>query len=230
MMNEPLQISIVGGTGSQGLGLALRWARAGCSIIIGSRDQSRAEAAASHVRSIIGDVSIKGLENSDAVNASSISVLSVPFASQLATLKSVKGAFKAGDLLIDMTVPLETAVGGRANRLLGVWAGSAAEQAVSAVPSGVAVVSAFHNVSSVTLQDLDKNVDSDIIVCGDESASKARVRTLVELVKDCRYIDGGPLANSRLVEAITALLISINSRYKAHTGIRLTGLPSQARS
>jgi 8-hydroxy-5-deazaflavin:NADPH oxidoreductase len=227
MKEEPERIAIIGGTGDQGLGLALRWARAGRSIIIGSRDRGRAESAAGCARSLLGpEARVQGMENAEAAHAASVIVLAVPFAAQLEILKSIKSGFKAGDLLIDVTVPLETAVGGRASRLVGVWAGSAAEQAAQAVPAGVDVVSAFHNVSAAALQDLERPVDSDIIVCGNNAGGKDRVRPLVELIEDCRYVDGGRLENSRIVEAITALLVSINVRYKTHhVSIRVTGLP-----
>ncbi|MFN2514226.1 MAG: NAD(P)-binding domain-containing protein, partial [Pyrinomonadaceae bacterium] len=153
---------------------------------------------------------MEAMENAEAVRATSVIVLAVPFAAQLGILKSIKSSFKPGDLLIDVTVPLETAVGGRASRLLGVWAGSAAEQTARAVPAGVEVVSAFQNVPAASLQALSRPVDCDIFVCGSTPESKGRVRTLVEAIKNCRYVDGGPLDNSRIVEAITALLVSIN--------------------
>jgi hypothetical protein len=226
-MNESDRIAIIGGTGEQGLGLALRWAQAGRSIIIGSRDRGRAETAARHAGlRLEPEAHIEGMENAEAVSATSIIVLAVPFAAQMGILKSIKSSFKPGDLLIDVTVPLETAVGGRPSRMLGVWAGSAAEQAAQAVPAGVEVVSAFHNVSAATLQDLARPIECDIIVCGNNAESKQRLRPLVELIKDCRYVDGGRLDNSRIVESITALLVSINIRYKTHhAGIRITGLP-----
>lgn len=225
-MKEFNRVSIIGGTGDQGLGLALRWAQSGLSVIVGSRDQSRAVSTANNVRSLVGpEARVEGMENCEAVKAASIIVLAVPFAAQLGTLKSIRSSFASGDLLIDVTVPLETAVGGRASRLLGVWAGSAAEQAAQAVPDFVEVVSAFHNVAAATLQDLSKAVDCDIFVCGGKADSKVRVRVLVEAIRNCSYIDGGPLANSRIIEALTALLVSINIRHKTrHAGIRVTGL------
>ncbi|MCS6806808.1 MAG: NADPH-dependent F420 reductase [Acidobacteriota bacterium] len=220
------RIAIIGGTGDQGFGLALRWARAGYPIIIGSRDHGRAQAAAQQVTSILGpEVCVEGMMNAEAVKATSLIVLTVPFAAQLGILKSIKESFKPGDVLIDVTVPLEAAVGGRATRLLGVWAGSAAEQAAQAVPQGVDVVSAFHHVAAQTLQALDRPIECDVIVCGNSAAAKERVRPLVEVIKECRYVDGGRLENSRIVEAITALLVGMNIRYKTHhAGIRVTGL------
>jgi len=165
------------------------------------------------------------MENAAAVAASTLVVLTVPFEAQSSILKSIRASFAPGAVLLDVTVPLETAVGGRPDRLLGVWAGSAAEHARQLVPPGVPVVSAFHNVSASALQELRKVIECDVIVCGDHAESKERVRPLVEAIPACRYVDGGPLENSRIVEALTALLISLNRRYRVHdAGIRITGL------
>ncbi len=222
------QIAIIGGTGDQGKGLALRWARAGYEVIIGSRDADRAKTAAAEMREALGAaVTIAGAANADAAASASIVVLTVPFAAQIATMKDISGRIAAGSLLIDVTVPLEPAVGGKPTRMLGVWAGSAAEQCAEIAPAGVQVVSGFHNVGADALADLAHNVECDIIVCGDDKASRERVKSLVEAIPGCRYVDGGPLANSRTVEAMTALLIGINIRYKAHCGLRITGVGSR---
>ncbi|MDX2031304.1 MAG: NADPH-dependent F420 reductase [Blastocatellia bacterium] len=219
------RIAIIGGTGDQGKGLALRWAQAGYEIIIGSRDAERAQAAAAEMRaSLGGNPSLIGLANGDAAAEAPIVVLTVPFAAQIATLKQITGRLQPGALLVDVTVPLEPAVGGKPTRVLGVWAGSAAEQCAELAPEGVRVASAFHNVGADALTDLAHDVDCDIIVCGDDKPSRERLKPLVEAIPGCRYIDGGLLANSRTVEAMTALLIGMNIRYKAHTGIRITGL------
>jgi NADPH-dependent F420 reductase len=219
------RVAIIGGTGDQGKGLALRWARAGIDIIVGSRDAERAATAAAEMRAALGrDVSIDGAANGDAAADASIVVLTVPFAAQIATMKDIGGRLAPGSLLVDVTVPLEPAVGGKPTRMLGVWAGSAAEQCAELAPASVEVVSAFHNVGADALADLAHDVDCDILVCGDGKASKERVRPLVAALPGCRYVDGGPLANSRTVEAMTALLIGINIRYKAHCGVRITGM------
>ena len=148
----------------------------------------------------------------------------MPFSAHVKTLKDIREGLQPGTLLIDVTVPLEPAVGGRPTRVLGVWAGSAAEQCAELVPPGVKVVSAFQNVSATVLADLSHEVACDIIVCGNEKADREKVRPLVEAIPGCRYLDGGVLSNSRLVESWTALLIGLNIRYKAHTGIRITGI------
>ncbi|MCI0336514.1 MAG: NADPH-dependent F420 reductase [Acidobacteria bacterium] len=222
-------IAIIGGTGDQGKGLALRWSRAGYTITIGSRNAERAQTAAEEIYATlrsqgVENTTIGGLINAEAAANASIIVLTVPFAAQISTMKEISERLQPGSVLIDVTVPLEPAVGGKPTRTLGVWAGSAAEQCAELAPEGVQVVSAFHNVGAVWLEDLNHEVECDIIVCGDSKSAKERVRPLIEAIPGCRYLDGGALANSRTVEAMTALLIGINIRYKAHTGIRITGI------
>ncbi|HEX9002243.1 MAG TPA: NADPH-dependent F420 reductase [Blastocatellia bacterium] len=231
MSNElPIKrIAIIGGTGDQGKGLALRWALAGFDIIVGSRAAERADDAAKEMtealaRSGAAQAAINGAHNTEAAANASIVVLTVPFAAQIATLKEIRDKLQPGAVLIDVTVPLEPAVGGKPSRVLGVWAGSAAEQCKEQVPETVQVVSAFHNVGAEALADLSHEVECDVIVCGDKKDAKEKVRPLVAAIPGCRYVDGGVLANSRTVEAVTALLIGINIRYKAHSGIRITGL------
>jgi NADPH-dependent F420 reductase len=223
------RIAIIGGTGDQGKGLALRWARAGFEVIIGSRDAERAKAAAATMRVTLAQFglntpNVEGAANADAAASAPIIVLTVPFAAHISALKEIHDKIQPGSLLIDVTVPLEPAVGGKPTRVLGVWVGSAAEQCRELAPDGVEIVSAFQNVGADALTDLAHEVECDIIVCGDSKGAKQRVRPLVEAIPGCRYIDGGPLANSRTVEAITALLIGFNIRYKSHTGIRITGI------
>lgn len=223
MPNE--RIAVIGGTGDQGTGLALRWAQAGYEVVIGSRDAARAQTAADELKARLGnDVVITGTANAEAAAQADIVVVTVPFAAQIATLKDISGHLRRGTLLVDVTVPLEPAVGGRPTRLLGVWAGSAAEQCAELAPSEVSVVSAFHNVGAAALSDLAHEVACDILVCGNSREAKTRLRPLIEAIPGCRYVDAGALSNSRIVEAMTALLIGMNIRYKAHAGIRLTGL------
>jgi hypothetical protein len=230
---EQQRIAIIGGTGDQGKGLALRWAAAGFAVTIGSRDAARAQAAADEFKAVLPSpvtpsVSLDGKANAEAAAAASaasgIVVLTVPFAAQIATLKDIAAALAPGTLLVDVTVPLEPAVGGKATRVLGVWAGSAAEQCREYAPAHVEVVSAFHNAGAQELSDLAHAVECDILVCGDKKETKERLRPLVEAIPGCRYVDAGLLAQSRTVEALTALLIGVNIRYKKHTGLRITGL------
>ncbi len=225
---RPGVIAVLGGTGPEGSGLALRWVRAGFEVIIGSRDGARAQEAATKIRERLGQGSVSGAENSEAVARADTVVLTVPFTAQQSTLKSVKAAFRPGQTLVDVTVPLEVAVGGRATRVLGLWSGSAAEAAAEAVPEGVSVVAAFHNVSAVHLDHLEEPMDCDVLVCGDNREAKARVGKLAQAISGARYVDAGPLSNARTVEALTALLIGINIRYKVPgAGIRITGINAE---
>jgi NADPH-dependent F420 reductase len=221
-------IAILGGTGPAGTGLALRWARAGGAIIIGSRDPQRARDVAARIRGRVGfEAVVSGMENSAACAAADILMLTVPFEGQAALLKQLKPAMTEGSILIDATVPLAAGVGGRASRTLGVWQGSAAQQAAELVPKGVSVVAAFHNVSAELLNG-DDPLDCDVIVCSDDPDAAQLTRELAAKIPGVRAIDGGKLDNARTVEQITALLIGLNIRHKGHAGIRITGLPPQA--
>lgn len=221
-------IAIIGGTGPAGLGLALRWARAGESIIIGSRDEQRAQLAASAIQLKVGNqASISGMENTAACAAADILMLTVPFEGQAALLKQLKTSITEGSILIDATVPLAAAVGGRPSRPLGVWQGSAAQQSAELVPKGVSIVAAFHNLSADLLNG-DAPLDCDVIVCSDDPDAAQLTRELAAKIPGVRAIDGGKLENARIVEQITALLIGLNIRHKGHSGIRITGLPPAA--
>jgi NADPH-dependent F420 reductase len=167
------------------------------------------------------------MENSVACAAADILMLTVPFEAQAALLKQLKPAMTEGSILIDATVPLAASVGGRASRTLGVWQGSAAQQAAELVPREVSVVAAFHNVSAEMLNG-DAPLDCDVIVCSNDSDAAQLTRELAAKIPGVRAIDGGPLQNARIVEQITALLIGMNIRFKGHAGIRITGLPPTA--
>jgi 8-hydroxy-5-deazaflavin:NADPH oxidoreductase len=223
-------IAILGGTGPQGRGLALRWARAGQSIILGSRDGNRAQSVAQEISRQIGTgAEITGEENSAACARADVSVLTVPFDGQAELLKQLKPAMKAGSILIDATVPLAATVGGRPTRVLGVWQGSAAQQTAELVAKGVTVVGAFHNVSAELLNG-DAPIDCDVIVCSDDDNARKVAGDLAEKIPGIRAVDGGKLENARIVEQITALLITLNIRHKVHSaGIRITGLPARNR-
>jgi len=223
-------IAVIGGTGPAGTGLALRWARAGETVIIGSRDAGRAEQTAETIRKRVGANgqvrgTVTGMENSAACAASDLLVLTVPFESQAALLKQLKPAIRAGSILIDATVPLAASVGGRASRTLGVWQGSAAQQVAELVPKGVSVVAAFQNISAEVLNsENNDDVDCDVIVCSDDPNATQIAMDLATKIDRVRAIDGGKLENARIVEQITALLIGLNIRHKGHGGIRITGL------
>ena len=218
-------IAIVGGTGPLGSGLAKRLAKAGEKIIIGSRDAKRAQEAAAKLN---GKGTVEGADNAAAVRGAQVVIVAVPFEAQAETLKQLKGAFQPGQIVIDCTVPLAASVGGRPSRVIGVWQGSAAQQAAELVPKDVAVAAAFHNVSAEVLGGDDEKIDCDVIVCSDDANAGKTARELAEKIPGVRAIDGGKLENARIVEQITALLIGINVRYKAgHCGLRITGLPNK---
>lgn len=213
-------IAVVGGTGAEGFGLALRFARAGAVVRIGSRDLARAQEAARRAGN-----GVTGMLNADAVREAHIVVLTVPLAAQIATLKSLRDSFPPGAILVDATVPLEAAIGGRVSRTLALWSGSAAEQAARYVPDGVAVVAAFHCLSAEALARANQPVDCDVLICGDSPDAKGAVRELVGLIPGARAVDTGPLENARLIESLAALLISLNLRNKVKgSGVRITGI------
>ena len=219
-------IAILGGTGDQGLGLALRFCQAGRKVIIGSRKAERAVEAAENVRSQVEGADVEGYGNEEATTKAEIVILSVPFEHTAGTVKGIKESLSEGQIVVSMAVPLATAIGDGAVRTLGVWQGSAAEMVQGLVPKGVHVVSAFQNVSAHRLQHLDDDVECDVLVSGAKEAREA-VSALCELIPGLRAINGGPLSNARIVEDITALLIGLNIRYKVPEGLgwRLTGLP-----
>jgi len=225
-MSRP--IAVIGGTGPAGMGLALRWARAGETIIIGSRDAVRAEQAAETIRKrVSANAQVSGMENSAACAATDLLMLTVPFGGQAGLLKELKPSIRPGSILIDATVPIAASVGGRPTRTLGVWQGSAAEQTAELVPKGVSVAAAFHNVSADLLNG-DDPLDCDVIVCSDDPQAKEVAMDLAAKIPRVRAIDGGKLENARIVEQITALLIGLNIRHQGHAGIRITGLPQIA--
>ena len=220
------KIGILGGTGPEGSGLALRWAVAGEHIIIGSRDPARAAETARRLFDRLGShIKIEGTDNASAVAHCEVIVLTVPFSGQAALLKQLKPHWKPGQVVIDTTVPLAAAVGGAPSRMLSVWQGSAAQQARELIPSSVHVAAAFHNLSAELLAQ-DAPVDCDVLVCSDDDEAKRVASELAQKISGARALNGGKLENARIVESITALLIGLNVRYKVHTaGIRFTGLP-----
>jgi NADPH-dependent F420 reductase len=217
-------IPIIGGTGALGYGLAVRLARAGRTIVIGSRKPERAEEAAAKLRDAVPGADIEGLENGEAAKRGPIVFLTVPFRAQSETLTNLKEALAEGQLLVDCTVPLAAAISGKATRTVGVWQGSAAQQAQEMAPDGVTVLSALHTVSAPILAG-DESLDEDVLICGDKKADKSRVAAVIELIDGLRAVNAGPLEQARIVEPLTAMLIGMNGRYKTHAGIRITGLP-----
>jgi NADPH-dependent F420 reductase len=220
-------VSVVGGTGALGFGLAVRLGRAGIPIIIGSRDETRAVDAATRAADVVPEGSFTAMANADAVRETNVVILSVPFRSQAETLKGLKDELHQPQILIDATVPLATAINGRPTHTVGLWHGSAAQQAQAIVPADVGVVSAFHTVSAALLSDLDHDLAEDVLVCGDRGSDKKEVIGLLEQVPGLRGVDCGPLEMARIVEQLTPLLISINGRHKVRAGIKITGLSAR---
>ena len=224
-------IPIIGGTGALGYGLALRWARAGHAVVIGSRSEERAREAAEKVRQRAAEqgaseVRVEGLSNEDAAARARTVVLSVPFRTQSENLNNLRYSLQPTTVLVDATVPLAAAIGGRATRTLGVWQGSAAEQAQEMAPRGVTVVSAFHTVSAALLSDPSNEIDEDVLLASDDRKAKDVVAELVRRIPGLRPVDCGELELARIIEQLTALLISVNKRHKIkHSGVRITGLP-----
>ena len=213
-------IAILGGTGHEGSGLGLRWAKAGHTILIGSRTAEKAQAAAADMNSRLGQDVVRGLENPAAAAAAQIVVLTVPYAAHQATLESVRAAVQ-GKIFVDVTVPL---VPPKVSRVQLPAAGSASLEAQALLGPDVKVVTAFQNISAEHLKDPDHPIDCDVLVCGDDKEAKALV---LQLAVDAGMTawDAGPLANSVVPEGLTSVLIGLNARYKVKSsGIKLTGL------
>jgi 8-hydroxy-5-deazaflavin:NADPH oxidoreductase len=216
-------IAVLGGTGNEGGGLALRFAHAGYPVVIGSRDAARAAEAASKINEWIGHSSARGTDNAQAVGEAQIVLLTVPFAGQVKTVEPLRDALR-GKILIDATVPL---VPPKVSRVQLPDGGSAVANLQALLGDGVRVVSAFQNVSAHHLADLDHDVDCDVLVCGDDGAACEKVIELVEAI-GLRGIYAGTAGNSAAAEALTSVLIAINRRYKIPgSGIRITGLPAK---
>lgn len=213
-------LAILGGTGKEGAGLALRWARHGYRIIIGSRSSQRAQSRAAEMLAETPGSELSGLGNVEAAAAADIVVLSVPYSAHKATLESVREAC-AGKILVDLTVPLLPPQIMTVNLPDGQ---AAALEAQTLLGDSVAVVAAFQNVSAVKLRQLDQPVDCDVLVCADDAAAKAQVIKLVAAA-GMRGIDAGSLKNAVAAESLTPLLLHINRAYRiAGAGIRITGL------
>lgn len=220
----PSPVPIIGGTGALGFGLALRLANAGVPVVIGSRAAERAEESARRLLERLPDAKVEGLPNEEAATRGEIVLLCVPFRNQSENLTNLKTVLRDGQILVDATVPLAAAFGGRATRILGVPQGSAAEQAQEMVPEGVTVVSALHTLGAPKLADLDEVLDEDVPIAGDKRESKRAVADLIAKIDGLRPVNVGLLEAARLIESLTPLLIGINSRNKVHAGVKFTGL------
>ena len=224
-MEQHYTIAVLGGTGNEGPGLAMRWAKAGHQVIIGSRAAEKAARSAAEVNAKLGADLIRGMANADAAKACEVAVLTVPYTAQNPLLESLKEELR-GKVLINVTVAMKPP---QVTRVHVPAEGSASEQAQAILGPEVKVVAAFQNVGAHNLEELDHPVDCDVLVCGDDKTSK---QIAIRLVQDigARGIDAGPLVNARAVEGLTSILIGINKRYKVPgSGIRITGLPEESK-
>ena len=214
-------IAIIGGTGNLGAGLAMRWAKAGYAITVGSRTTEKAESAAAELNAKAGIDSIHGLENAAAAEGADLVVLTVPYAHQKDTLTAIKDGLQ-GKILIDVTVPLMPP---KVRTVQVPPSGSAVKAAQEMLGDGVRVVSAFQNVAADHLEDLDHAIDCDVLVCGNDPDAREVVVGLAEAA-GMRAWHAGRIENSIVAEALTSALIFMNARYKiAGAGIRITGEP-----
>jgi len=218
-----MKVAVIGGTGEEGHGLALRWALAGLDVVIGSRAAERAETAAAEIADRSGG-SVTGLDNAAAAAAADVVMVTVPFSGQAAIYKAIAGHVREGAVVVDGTVPVAASVGGKPTHTLGVWEGSAAQQAQALLPKGTTMCAAFHSLAAAALNEADSPLEGDVLVVGSK-VGKEKVRELVEAIPDLRFVDAGPLENARIIEPITSLLIGINRRYDTdRSGIRITGI------
>ena len=219
-----MKIAIIGGTGGQGLGIAIRFVQAGEDVIIGSRTIEKAQAAVDKVKDLLDDISnLKAAENPDAAAEAEVLVLTVPLAAQKSTLLSIKEGAK-GKPLLDATGPLESAIGGSPITYLDLWDGAAAERSAKILKE-TNVICAFNNISSAALMNFKEPIDCDCLISGDDADSKAVATELIEKIPGVNVIDCGPLERAKIIEKITPLLIGLNIRNKTQFGgIRITGL------
>ncbi|HKS51924.1 MAG TPA: NADPH-dependent F420 reductase [Pseudonocardiaceae bacterium] len=222
MSDDKVSIGVLGGTGPQGNGLALRWAVAGLRVIIGSRDAGRAEKAARELAERVGTDTVTGTDNAGCATAADIVLVAVPWDGHDTLLRSLRKPL-TGKIVIDCVNPL--GFDQRGPYPLEVAEGSAAQRAAVLLPDS-RVTAAFHHVSAVILADLSiAQVDCDVLVLGDDRAAVDQVRALADAIPGVRGVYGGRLRNASQVEALTANLIAVNRRYRTHAGIRVTGLP-----
>jgi NADPH-dependent F420 reductase len=219
-----MKIAIIGGTGGQGLGIAIRFVQAGDDVIIGSRTVEKAEVAVDKVKDLLIDVgNLKAAENSDAASEAEVLVLTVPLVAQKSTLLSIKEGAK-GKILLDATGPLESAIGGSPLTYLNLWDGAAAERSAKILKE-TNVICAFNNISSASLMNFNEPIDCDCLISGDDADSKATTTHLIEKIPGVNVIDCGSLERAKIIEKITPLLIGLNIKNKTQFGgIRITGL------
>ena len=222
--NTVKQLAILGGTGKEGSGLALRWARADYEVIIGSRRAEKAAQVAAELNAKLGHNLIRGLSNAEAARQADIVVLTVPYKAHQATLAGLRDELQ-DKVLVDVTVPLKPPQVTRVHLPAG---GAAAVEAQTILGDGVRVVAAFQNVGEHFLRDAERAIDCDVLVCGDDPAAKAQVIELAQaLDPNVRAFDAGPLANAVVVESLTPILIGIGKQFRRlRVGVRIAGINS----
>jgi 8-hydroxy-5-deazaflavin:NADPH oxidoreductase len=219
------EIAIIGGTGAEGSGLAARFARAGRRVFIGSRRFEKAAAAAREIQERAASGQVTGHANAEAASLAKLVIVTVPLSAHSETLKTIRGSLRTDSVLVDTTVPLEVAIGGRISRVVTLWDGSAAQQAARLLPAGISVVAAFHSLSAEALGRIDEQIDCDALICGDSAEAKRAVSEIAEIIPGVRSVDAGPLENARYLEISAAMLIALNLQYKIkNSGMRITGL------
>jgi hypothetical protein len=221
-----MDVAVIGGTGAEGFGLALRLAKAGHHVVIGSRDAGRGADAAARASDLAG-AALEGTDNAAAAaaaGAAGVAAVTVPYAGQADIYRSIADAVAPGTVVLDATSPLATAVGGRPWQVLRPWHGSAAEQAQAILGDRASLVAALHTIAAEALAALEHDLDSDVLVCGDDPQAKARVGSLIDDIPGLRWVDCGRLEQARVAEPLTALLVSINRAYRIKdSGFRIVG-------
>jgi NADPH-dependent F420 reductase len=220
-----VDIAVVAGTGPMGTGLALRFAKAGHRVAIGSRSAERAVSCAGKIRERVGaSADARGLANADAAESCELLFVTVPFAGHAELYGSLEGHVHPDTVVVDTTSPLASALGGPAWQVVQPWAGSAAEEAATLLPDGARVVAGFHTVAASLLQDVENEIHADVLLSGDDDEAKSVVGGLVEEIPRLRWADAGELSTARITESLTGLLISVNGKYRIRgAGVRLTG-------
>lgn len=216
-----MRLAFVGGTGPEGLGLAMRFAKAGHDVAVGSRSHERGEEGAAKVREAVPAGKVTGGENAEVVGGADVVFLTFPYSGQQATLAALGSALD-GKIVCDVVAPLEFQQGIGAVAL-NVSGSSAAQEAAAQLP-GARVVSAFQNMSAEKLVELDHPLDCDVLVCGRDAEAKGVVIELANQINGVRAVDAGGLSQSRYVEMLTSLLINLNRKYKTQTSIRIVGI------
>ena len=214
------KIAVLGGTGKEGSGLALRWAAAGFDVTLGSRELEKAQRAAAELNASLGQDVVRGMTNRDAAAQAKVVVMTVPYAAHAATLEAVKDVVQ-GKVFVDVTVPLDPA---NVRRVKMPPAGSASAEAQQLLGEGVKVVAAFQNIGAEHVQSLD-HIECDVLVCGNDKDAKKQVVELAQAARMTAW-DAGPIENAMVVEGLTSVLINLNIKHKVKaSGIRITGIP-----